>query len=149
MQLTRFTDIGLRVLMYAAFHQRDSLITIHELSTQYDLSHNHVIKVVNRLVKLGWLSSTRGRHGGLRLSISPKDLTIGQVVRELEGSESLLDCDKANCNLTGHCILQGVLRQGMEELYQWLNQFTLADMAKNPTASMLIDMHDTWHKEHT
>ncbi len=144
MQLTQFTDIGLRTLMYASKHRGPNLITIAELSSQFEISHNHLIKVVNRVVKLGWLESIRGRNGGLRISVAPTSLSLGDIVRELEGSQSLIDCHKANCVLEGSCRLQGILYQAMQELYRWLDQYTLDDLVKKPTGAAIIKLQQHW-----
>ena len=53
MQLTRFTDLGLRVLMYLTHRDREQSVTIAEIASQFSVPHNHLIKVVNRLGKLG------------------------------------------------------------------------------------------------
>lgn len=144
MHITQFTDIGLRVLMYLTQHQRESLITIAELAEQFQLSHNHLIKVVNQLVKLGWVEATRGRNGGLRLGISAHQLRLGAIIRVLEDEEHLIDCDKAVCALDGNCRLQGILAQGLAQFHQWLDQYTLADMVQDPTQAVLVQMHRRW-----
>lgn len=144
MHLTQFTDMGLRVLMYLTQHQRTSLVTIAELAEQFQLSHNHLIKVVNQLVKLGWVDATRGRNGGLRLGMAATQLRLGTMIRLLEDEEHLIDCDKAVCVLDGSCRLQGVLAQGLEQFYQWLDQYTLADMVRDPTQAVLVQMHRRW-----
>ena len=144
MHLTQFTDMGLRVLMYLTQHQRESLVTIAELAEQFELSHNHLIKVVNQLVKLGWVESTRGRNGGLCLGIPTSQLHLGKMIRALEDEAYLIDCDKAACTLNGSCRLQGILAQGLEQFYQWLDQYTLADMVRDPTQVVLVKMHQRW-----
>ena len=144
MHLTQFTDMGLRVLMYLTQHQRESLVTIAELAEQFQLSHNHLIKVVNQLVKLGWVDATRGRNGGLRLGVPAARLRLGTMIRLLEDEEHLIDCDKAVCTLDGSCRLQNVLAQGLEQFYQWLDQYTLADMVRDPTQAVLVQMHRRW-----
>lgn len=144
MHLTQFTDMGLRVLMYLTQHQRESLVTIAELAEQFELSHNHLIKVVNQLVKLGWVESTRGRNGGLCLGVAAMQLRLGTMIRVLEDEERLIDCDKAACALNSSCRLQGVLAQGLEQFYQWLDQYTLADMVRDPTQAVLLRMHQRW-----
>lgn len=144
MHLTQFTDMGLRVLMYLTQHQRESLVTIAELAEQFRLSHNHLIKIVNQLVKLGWVEATRGRNGGLRLGVPAAQLRLGTMIRVLEDEEQLIDCDKAACVLNGSCRLQGVLAQGLEQFYQYLNQYTLADLVREPTQSVLVQMHRRW-----
>ncbi len=67
MRLTNFSDYALRVLMYAAA-QQDRLITIEETADVYGISRAHLMKVVNRLTRAGYLKAVRGRSGGLALA---------------------------------------------------------------------------------
>ncbi len=66
MQLTRFSDYALRLLMYVSRADGSRPITIAEVGQQFDISHNHLVKVAARLSKLSWITATRGRHGGLQ-----------------------------------------------------------------------------------
>jgi Rrf2 family nitric oxide-sensitive transcriptional repressor len=137
-QLTRFSDLGLRVLLY--LNQQDLVepVTSGEIATQFQVPHNHIIKVVHKLGQLGWVETQRGRHGGLRLSSAAPLLTLGTVVRTLEGARSLVDCDDPPCVLRQGCSLKGVLDDALEAFYQTLDRHTLADLYKQRTRSTLI-----------
>ena len=67
MKLTRFSDIGLRVLMYLARESRSPSVTVAEVATQFDVPHNHLVKVVGMLARIGWVDAVRGRNGGISL----------------------------------------------------------------------------------
>ena len=112
MRLTRFSDIGLRVLIYLErAGERPHPVTVAEIGKQFDIPLNHLVKVVGQLAKLGWVQATRGRNGGLRLAADPVTLTIGQVLRKLEGEEDeLVDCEGTDCALKMDCQLRGMLR---------------------------------------
>lgn len=141
MQLTQFTDFGLRVLMYLGYRDRKELVTISEIADTFSTSRNHLTKVVNRLVKLGWVHATRGRNGGLKLSIEPELLGIGTIIKKLEAHESSIDCDKTPCPLTGNCHLKSMLDKGMLQYYQWMDQYTLADTLKDPSGNLIQQLH--------
>ena len=141
MQLTRFTDLGLRVLMYLTHRDRDALVTIAEIAEQFAVPHNHLIKVVNRLGKLGWVHTLRGRSGGLRLAVTPAELTIGRVLRELEGSTELIDCAEPPCALRADCRLKAALDQGLRAFYVAMDAFTLASVVDAPTGDTIITLH--------
>jgi Rrf2 family nitric oxide-sensitive transcriptional repressor len=115
MRLTRFSDIGLRVLIYLErAGERTQPVTVAEIGRQFDIPLNHLVKVVGQLAKLGWVQATRGRNGGLRLAADPATLTIGQVLRKLEGEDDeLVDCEGTDCALKLDCQLRGMLRTGM------------------------------------
>jgi Rrf2 family nitric oxide-sensitive transcriptional repressor len=140
MQLTRFTDLGLRVLMYLTQHERPDPVTNAEIASQFGAPHNHVIKVVHRLGKLGWVHTQRGRTGGLSLGVSPDALHLGDVLRELETADELVDCAHPPCVLRGHCLLKNALDEGMRAFYETLNRYTLADLAKHRTGKLLVQL---------
>lgn len=138
MQFTKFTDFGLRVLMYLATTQ--TLVTVAELACSFSIPKNHLSKVVNRLVKLGWVNATPGRNGGLRIAQAPESLCLGDILKALEGQHGLVDCDKPPCVLKGKCHLKRVLDIGQQEFYASMNHYTLAQIVKAPTSVVMHRM---------
>jgi len=142
MQLTRFSDYALRLLMYVSRGDGTRPITIAEVGQQFEISHNHLVKVAARLSKLGWISATRGRHGGLQLGPGAEKLSIGTILRELEGHKSVIDCSDPPCALNGNCRLKRALDQAEEAFYQALDGITLAEVSGNSrTAESIISLH--------
>jgi Rrf2 family nitric oxide-sensitive transcriptional repressor len=147
MRLTRFSDIGLRVLVYLERAEEQAAARTHpvtaaEIGKQFDIPLNHLVKVVSELAKLGWVKSTRGRNGGLRLAADPATLTIGQVLRKLEGDENdLADCEGTDCALKADCQLRGMLRVGMRAFYEAMDRYTLAEVTSGATGEQVIRMH--------
>ena len=94
MQITRFTDLSLRVLMYLTVPPTGGPATIDEIATRFDVSRHHLATVVHRLGQLGWIVATRQ---GWRLTLAkPADqYRLGEVVRELEGGEPVIDCTRS------------------------------------------------------
>ena len=143
MRLTRFSDIGLRVLIYLErAGERPHPVTVAEIGKQFDIPLNHLVKVVGQLAKLGWVQATRGRNGGLRLAADPALLTIGQVLRKLEGEDDeLVDCDAMDCALKLDCQLRGMLRAGMRAFYDAMDRYTLASITGGSTGEQIVQMH--------
>jgi len=141
MQLTRFTDLGLRVLMYLARVERADPVTNQEIADQFQVPHNHVIKVVNKLGKLGWVSTQRGRNGGLRLGVAPQALRIGKVLRELEGQAPLVNCHEPPCVLRAGCLAKSALDAGLAAFYAKMDEYTLADVSAQRTGAQLLTLH--------
>ena len=143
MQLTRYTDYGLRTLMYLALHsERESLFRISEITEVFDLSANHISKVVHHLGKLGYLQTVRGKSGGFKLAKPAADINIGQVVRALENSLAPIDCSKPYCLFTPACKLKGVLGDAVNAYLAVLDAYTL-DMIvtnKKDLKSLLPDL---------
>jgi Rrf2 family nitric oxide-sensitive transcriptional repressor len=98
--------------------------------------------VVGQLAKLGWVQATRGRNGGLRLAADPATLTIGQVLRKLEGEDDeLVDCEGTDCALKLDCQLRGMLRAGMRAFYEAMDRYTLAHATAGTTGEQVVRMH--------
>ena len=83
MYLTQHTDYGLRVLIYTAIND-DALVNISTIAETYNISKSHLMKVVTALVKGGFLTSIRGKGGGLKLAKPPEEIRVGMVVRVTE-----------------------------------------------------------------
>lgn len=127
MRLTLYTDYALRVLMHLSLH-RDQLCSIGDIAQAYLVSHNHLMKVVNALVREGFVESVRGRSGGIRLARSPAEISVGAVVRSTEDSLQLADC--GSCIIAPACALQCVLAQGVEAMLAVFDTYTLADLTE-------------------
>lgn len=84
MQCTRFTDYALRVLIYVG-QRPEEWVTIRQISEAYDISRNHLMKVVSFLGARGYLISQRGPGGGVRLQIPPEQVRIADVLLDAEG----------------------------------------------------------------
>lgn len=142
MRITRFSDIGLRVLIYldCAGMQR-APVTMAEIATQFDIPVNHLVKVVGQLSRTGWVLATRGRNGGLRLAADPTQLRIGTVLRELEGETELVDCEGSGCRLRHDCRLRDALKAGVRAFYAAMDSVTLADITADSTGEQIVRMH--------
>ncbi len=134
MRLTSYTDYSLRVLIYLSIRDHDSLSTIQEIADHYQISKNHLMKVVYELGKAGYLENIRGRNGGLRLACQPVKINIGKVVREMEEDFHTVECfdsTKNLCILSPACKLKGVLHEALNAYFDVLNRYTLADLVSN------------------
>jgi Rrf2 family nitric oxide-sensitive transcriptional repressor len=133
MKLTAFTDYSLRVLIYLAA-QPQRRATIAEVAVAFEVSENHLTKVVHFLGKSGWLANVRGKGGGLELAMPPELIGVGKVVRQTEGAAKPAECfgdDAAHCSIVAVCGLRGVLGEAVKAFYAVLDRYTLADLVRN------------------
>jgi Rrf2 family nitric oxide-sensitive transcriptional repressor len=134
MRLTSFTDYGLRVLMRMA-GDTGRAFTTAELATEFDVSRNHLAKVISALAAAGLLETRRGGGGGAMLARPPQDIRLGDVVAQLEADQTLVECfaTGANaCTLTPRCRLKARLAHAEATFIADLNRSTLADCAYHP-----------------
>jgi Rrf2 family transcriptional regulator, nitric oxide-sensitive transcriptional repressor len=133
MRLTSFTDYSLRVLMYLGTRP-DEKATIAAIAASFDISENHLVKVVHFLGQHGLVATQRGRGGGLYLGLPAEQVRIGDVVRLCEGQAMAAECfDPAasHCTVAPVCRLHGVLREAVKAFEAVLDRYTLADVVKN------------------
>ena len=129
MQLTRFSDYALRVLMYA--HSAGGRhVTIAEMAACYGVSRSHLMKVVNSLTRSGYLIAVRGRSGGVKLAKPADDIHLGDVVRKTEPDFTLVECmgRGGNCVIVGSCGLPRVINEALTSFIDTLNRHTLASV---------------------
>ncbi len=128
MRLTTQTDYALRTLMFLASQEGSQ--TIDDIASAYDISKNHLMKIVQRLASAGFIISQRGRGGGLTLARDPAEINIGAVVRALEEVSQFVECSPSsinNCIVTPVCGLSHMLADAVEAFLSHLDQFTLSD----------------------
>ena len=131
MRLTSYTDYALRVLLYTG--AAGETVTISQISEAYDISKEHLRKVVHALSQLGYLSTTQGRNGGITLARLPETINIREVVEKLE-TGLLVECfDPATntCAIDGMCGLKHVLKRAQNSFMDTLGNYHLSDFLKN------------------
>lgn len=129
MKLTLYSDYSLRVLMYVA--RQDHRVQIDEIAKFYGISKNHLTKVVNNLATLGYIETTRGRGGGIRIKMAPEEINIGALIRKTEEHFNLVECfdrETNTCPIAGICGLQGVLGEALNAYLSVLDKYTLQDI---------------------
>lgn len=139
MHITRYTDYSLRVLMYVALNGNRQC-TIADIAASYDISKNHLMKVVQALNIQGYLIASRGKNGGLSLNGRPEDINIGQVIRDMEQDLSLVECFNADnkCAISPACQLKNVLNEALENFFKTLDKYTLADLLTQKRQATLV-----------
>jgi len=124
MRMTRYTDYAIRSLLFAAAHP-DRLVRIQELADCYDISKNHLMKVVYRLGQSGLIDSVRGRGGGFRL---------GDVVQLFEPTVHFLDPQEGICEVPSLDPARDAFDDAIAAFHQVLNSYTVHDLL-HPTAN--------------
>lgn len=129
MNITSFTDYSLRTLIFLAI-KPEELVTIQQIADSYQISKNHLMKVVQDLNRKGYVTAIRGKNGGLKLGRAPNDINIGELIRELEQDSKLVECfgDNNQCVITPACQLKNILAGAMEAFFVYLDQYTLTDL---------------------
>jgi Rrf2 family nitric oxide-sensitive transcriptional repressor len=131
MQLTRYTDYAMRVLLHVGAQDEGNLSSIQEIADVYGISKDHLKKIVQNLGPAGFLETVRGRNGGLRLGRPAEEISIGQIIRHTETGFDLVDC--SSCLIAPACTLPRILAEATRAFLDVLDRYTLADILKRKT----------------
>ena len=133
MQLTRYSDYALRVLMYLALnsHRR---CTTREIANAYGVSESHLTKLIFHLGRSGFITTIRGEGGGLELARPAKGINLGALYREFEPHFELAECfagkERCKCPIAGFCEITRVLELALQAFFEVLDRHTLEDLLK-------------------
>lgn len=127
MQLNKFTDYGLRILVYIA-QPRDELYVVNELAENLQVSQNHLVKIVHFMAKKQWIFTSRGKGGGIKINPDILHMPLGEIVRILQDDPQIINCAEPPCVLRPQCGLKAILDDALNQFYESLNQYTLAEI---------------------
>ena len=135
MQLTLYTDYSLRVLVYLSLYENSSS-TISEIADYYQISRNHLVKVVHNLSLKNYIHSTRGKGGGLRLARPAAEIGVGDVIRDTEPNFHIVECFNTEpsakiCNIEPVCKLKSILGKATDSFLSILDNYSIADVVKD------------------
>ena len=135
MRLTGFSDYALRLMIYVASHE-DRAVTIEEAAGAYAISRAHLMKVANLLSRRGFLKTTRGRRGGLRLAQPAVAIRLGDIVRITEPDFAMVEClgEDGTCCIFGYCRLTGIMSSALAAFMLVLDSHSLRDLVLDPAA---------------
>lgn len=140
MKFTRFTDYALRVLIYLGLRS-DGRVTIREIARVYEISRNHLMKVVSNLTRLGYLDAQRGPGGGIALARPAREISLADVIRDMEQDMNPVSCfgEPGVCVIKPTCRLRNVLEEAMSAYVGTLERYSLQDLLepRNKLAEML------------
>lgn len=139
MQLNKFTDLGIRILILLYQHDPHERVTIEWLSRTLNVSKNHLMKIVHFMAIQGWVRSFKGRGGGILLDEKTHEISVGVLIKKLEGYSSdhrkIINCDMPQCSLKPICCLPLYLSEAIEAFYGILNQYFLKDIVLSKTGN--------------
>ena len=129
MYLSKFTDYGFRILIYLG-HNEGKLFTVDELSNTLNLSTHHIKKIIYKLAKNGYILSSKGRNGGIKLGMNPKDINLGKVLQITEDNLNIVECLSNNntCNINTSCKLKPVINDALNSFIVEFYKYTLHDI---------------------
>jgi Rrf2 family transcriptional regulator, nitric oxide-sensitive transcriptional repressor len=135
MQLDKFTDYALRILVMLAVRAPDR-VSVATIARTYGLSEHHLSKVASALVHGGFVLSERGRGGGMTLARPSAEISVGAVVRCLKAEDPVVECfgPDQSCRILPVCGLRRPLKDAQEAFFAALDPVTLEQVTKQRRA---------------
>lgn len=130
MQLSKFTDYAFRALIYLAKNSEENL-TVDILAKNLEISSHHLKKVINKLAKTEYIISLKGRNGGLKLGLDPKEINLGKVLLLTEENLNIVECMSLSCIcplVNEECKLKGIISKSLDEFVNEMSKYTLKDI---------------------
>jgi Rrf2 family nitric oxide-sensitive transcriptional repressor len=134
MNLTSQADFSIRMLIYLAVHTDGPPVSVDAVAKAYGISTNHLANVAQHLVRLGLVTSVRGRSGGLTLSDEAWKVPLGVLLKEIEPRWDLVECfgPDSRCTVEPACGFKFVLQEAQQAFFAVLNRYTLKDVVTDP-----------------
>jgi Rrf2 family protein len=125
-QFSEAAFIALHGMVIVARSKKDELVNVIQIAERLNSSKHHVAKVMQRLVKDGFINSHRGPSGGFTMKLSPKEITLLSLYESIEGKIEIGDCplDNPVCPFE-KCIFNNVTRKMTEEFVEYMSHETL------------------------
>ena len=134
LKLTKKADYGLIALKHLAVNGAESA-SAKEIADTYGVPLPLLSKILQRLVKAGFLRSEHGTNGGYKLARDPRDITALEVIRTIDGPIVLTACftEHGACTHTDKCSVREPLRKVHEGILRLLSSISISDMSQEET----------------
>jgi len=133
MKVSTRSRYGTRMMLDLARHYNRGPVQIGEVSGSEDISVKYLEQLIIPLKKANFIKSVRGPKGGHLPPKPPDEITVGEIVRVLEGEISLTSCidDPGVCQKTGTCLTRGIWEEATRAMDEKLNSVTLSALIRN------------------
>ncbi|MDK2820148.1 MAG: hypothetical protein PWP31_113 [Clostridia bacterium] len=125
-------EYGLRAMFDLAQRYGEGPIPLKSIAERQDISEHYLEQLIAILRKAGLVKSVRGAQGGYTLSQEPHEITVGDIIRVLEGPiapvECLNDDGSENCKHEDTCVTKDIWEKVRDSISDVLDSFTLGDM---------------------
>ncbi len=132
MKLSTKGRYGLRAMLDLGLNSKDCAVSIKSICERQGISENYLEQIVATLKKAGYVKSTRGPKGGYSLMKEPIEISVGDILRVLEGDLNPVDCTIVNenkaCDDSELCVTKFVWKKISESINQVVDNISLKDL---------------------
>ena len=148
MSLSRKCQYSLRALFELAKRQQQGSLTSGEIAEAQSIPANFLELILKELRQAGWLDSTRGPNGGYVLAVSPEELSVGEVIRFIDGPLAPVKCMAGSgghhCEKKNRCPFASLWDRAesyLSELYDTTSLQDIVDAHAAATTPLVVDYH--------
>ncbi|MDD6232688.1 RrF2 family transcriptional regulator [Frisingicoccus sp.] len=133
MKLSTKGRYGLRAAVALAMYAKDEPVSISTIAAREELSESYLEQLFAKLKKAGLVHSIRGTNGGYQLSRPAEDISVGDVLRALEGNMVIVDCpdSESQCAKYGSCVTKYVWKRINNSINDTMDAITLEELVLN------------------
>ncbi len=134
LRFTKRADYGLMAIHFIAAHGDDGAVSAKRIAEEFHIPPERLAKILQRLAKKKLIGSHNGPKGGYVLTRAPSEITVGQVVRALEGPVRIVSCmaEEDDCPQFERCNLRGPVQKIQATISHALDTMTLAELTADP-----------------
>jgi Rrf2 family protein len=139
LRFTKRADYGLMAIHYIAIHEAVGAVSAKRVAEEFAIPAELLAKILQRLARERLIVSQNGPKGGYVLARRPSEITVGEVIRALEGPISIVSCleDDSNCPQIARCSLRRPVQKLQVAISQLLDTMSLAELAGDDVPELL------------
>lgn len=131
LRFTKRADYGLMAINYIVLHRDDRAVSAKRIADEFGIPSELLAKILQRLAKRGFVTSHGGPKGGYALARAPEKITVGEVVRALEGPINIVSClEDVDCPQFSRCNLRRPVQKIQASISSLLDTMTLAELTR-------------------
>lgn len=131
LKLTKKTDYALMAINYMSYRKDPFVANTRNIAEIYNIPRELLAKILQTLAKVGIIDSQNGPKGGYTLLKEPSEITLGEVIRAIEGPIQIVRCveGETTCSQTEQCTIQSPLRKIERQIITFLDKITIDQIA--------------------
>ena len=138
LRFTKRADYGLMAIHYIAVNDGFGAVSAKRIAEEFTIPPELMAKILQRLAKQRLIVSSNGRKGGYVLARRPTEITVGQVIRALEGPINIVSClEDADCPQMEKCNLRRPVHKIQAAITQVLDTMSLAELTSADVPELL------------
>lgn len=135
LRLSKKIDYGLMAISHIAYCRDAKIVNTKRIAEEYHIPAELLAKILQKMAKEGLITSLNGPKGGYVLAKTPQEITVGEVIKAIEGPIDLVECfrgDEPHCQQLGRCSVRTPIRRIQNSIAGLLDSITIEQMVCSP-----------------